>query len=113
MRLSKAPLAALIFMLFALQVHAQSTRILIGTIGVLGFGNAGIGPSFAIEAPFARHFELDLKDDFQPAESHIALGRLGQSSQSALTARSEERRLPMSSDTVTDCTQIGTATISF
>jgi hypothetical protein len=60
-------------MLFATTANAQ-TRFLTGVTGVQDFDNSSIGVTAGIEVPFAKHYELDLKDTFSPFESHVALG---------------------------------------
>lgn len=63
----------LIAFLFPLFANAQ-TRVLVGIEGAQAFDNSSVGVQAALEVPFAKHFELDLKDVFSPIESHVALG---------------------------------------
>jgi len=60
-------------MLFATAAHAQ-TRVLAGVTGAQEFDNSSLGVTAALEIPFLKHYELDLKDTFSPMESHVALG---------------------------------------
>jgi hypothetical protein len=68
-------LLALLFVLmsFAPLAHAQ-TRLSVGLAGGNNVDNLSVGPAVAIEVPFLRHFELDLRDTFSPYERHTALG---------------------------------------
>ena len=60
-------------LLFAGSAQAQ-TRILGGVTGAQDFDNSSVGVTAAIEVPFLKHYELDLRDTFSPFESHVALG---------------------------------------
>lgn len=60
-------------LLFAGQANAQ-TRVLVGASGGDSFDNYSFGVQAGIEVPFAKHYELDLRDTFSPIESHVALG---------------------------------------
>lgn len=62
------------FVLFPARVSAQ-TRVLVGIEGADAFSNVSLGVVAGIEVPFAKRFELDLKDTFSPIEAHVALGR--------------------------------------
>lgn len=59
--------------MFAVSANAQ-TRILAGVTGAQEFDNSSLGATLALEVPFLKHYELDLKDTFSPLESHVALG---------------------------------------
>jgi hypothetical protein len=64
-------------LLFALLVPAHigaQTRVLVGVAGGQAFDNSSLGVTAGLEIPFAKHYELDLKDTFSPFESHVALG---------------------------------------
>jgi hypothetical protein len=60
-------------LVLGLSAHAQ-TRVLVGAGGSYAWDNQSAGVSTALEVPFLKHFELDLKDDFSPFETHVALG---------------------------------------
>jgi hypothetical protein len=60
-------------MLFVPTTHAQ-TRWLVGPEGALDYDNKSVGLLAAVEIPFAKRFELDLKDTFSPIETHVSLG---------------------------------------
>jgi hypothetical protein len=67
----------LLLLLVALLVPAHvgaQTRVLFGVSGGDSFDNYNFGVQAGLEVPFAKHFELDLKDTFSPIESHVALG---------------------------------------
>lgn len=67
----------LILMLCTLLVPAHvsaQTRVLFGVEGGQSFDNSSVGVTAGLELPFAKHYELDLKDTFSPIESHVALG---------------------------------------
>lgn len=59
--------------LFAVNANAQ-TRVQIGLGGAEAFDNSSLGVTASVEVPFAKHFELDLKDTFSPLETKVALG---------------------------------------
>ena len=61
------------FLAFTPTTHAQ-TRWLVGPEGALDYDNKSVGLMAGVEIPFAKHFELDLKDTFSPIETHVALG---------------------------------------
>lgn len=71
----KTILASLVLtvMLFTANANAQ-TRVLAGVTGAQEFDNSSLGVTAALEIPFLKHYELDLKDTFSPFESHVALG---------------------------------------
>lgn len=56
------------------RIANAQTRVLAGVSGGDSFNNYSFGVSGALEIPFAKHFELDLKDTFSPIEKHVALG---------------------------------------
>jgi hypothetical protein len=60
-------------LLFTPSVSAQ-TRYMVGLDGGQAFDNSSVGVTAAIEVPFAKRYELDLKDTFSPIESHVSLG---------------------------------------
>jgi hypothetical protein len=64
----------LLFMMLPGHLHAQS-RWLLGVEGGDTYDNYNFGVTGSAEIPFAKHFELDLKDTFSPIESHVALGQ--------------------------------------
>lgn len=66
-------LALLLAFLVPSYVRAQ-TRVLVGVAGAQEFDNSSVGVIAGFEIPFAKHYELDLKDTFSPFESHVALG---------------------------------------
>lgn len=66
------PLLALTLLLAA-PLYAQS-RILIGATGSDSFNNESFGPNVELEVPFAKRYELDLRDTFSPIQTHIGLG---------------------------------------
>lgn len=49
-------------------------RLLVGASTGSSFGNLFLGPAVAVEWPVNRHLELDVRDEFDPLEEHIALG---------------------------------------
>lgn len=65
--------ALMLASMFSTQANAQ-TRVLFGVAGAQAFDNSSVGVSAAVEVPFAKHYELDLKDTFSPFESKVALG---------------------------------------
>jgi hypothetical protein len=69
----KRSILLLTMMLVARPALAQS-RYLVGLAGGDSWDNYSLGVSAAIEIPFARRYELDLKDTFSPVEAHVALG---------------------------------------
>lgn len=60
------------FLIFTPVVHSQ-TRVLVGPEGGYSFDNGFVGPSVQFEVPI-KNIELDLKDSFYPAETHVSLG---------------------------------------
>jgi hypothetical protein len=72
-RLSIGLCLAFLLLFFVPSSHAQ-TRFLLGAEGGDSFDNYNFGISGGVEIPFAKHFELDLKDTFSPIESHVSLG---------------------------------------
>jgi hypothetical protein len=65
---------ALILALFIPTFSHAQTRVLVGVAGAQEFDNSSVGVLVGVEIPFAKHYELDLKDTFSPFESHVALG---------------------------------------
>lgn len=59
--------------MFSTTASAQ-TRLQVGIGGAEAFNNSSIGVTASIEVPFAKRYELDLKDTFSPFESKVALG---------------------------------------
>lgn len=49
--------------------------VLIGGEAGASFGNLFAGVVAKVEIPVNRHLEIDLRDNFQPLEEHVALGR--------------------------------------
>lgn len=65
---------AILCLLCALPCAAQGRpALLVGASGGESFGNLSLGPTVEVKLPI-RRFELDLRDTFDPLESHIALG---------------------------------------
>ncbi len=61
--------------LFAGQANCSAqSKYIVGAAGQAAFDNYSAGVLAGVEVPFAKHFELDLKDTFSPIESHVALG---------------------------------------
>lgn len=60
--------------LFLTSTVKAQTRYTVGVAGAQAFDNSSLGVSVAVEVPFAKHYELDLKDTFSPLESKVALG---------------------------------------
>jgi hypothetical protein len=65
--------AVLLACLFVVPAKAQ-TRVLVGLGGAEAFDNSSLGVTASLEVPFAKRFELNLKDTFSPLESKVALG---------------------------------------
>ena len=59
--------------LISVPARAQ-VRVLAGAEGGIDFSNESLGVTVGVEAPFAKRYELDLRDTFSPVESHISLG---------------------------------------
>lgn len=72
--MKKIILALAILLLSFVSTAKAQTRILVGAGGSIAWDNKSVGASFAIEIPFLKHYELDLKDTFSPFETHVALG---------------------------------------
>lgn len=58
--------------------------MLVGVEGGQTYDNSFIGPSLRIEVPFAKHYEFQLQDSFEPLEAHTALGE-GHANQARFT----------------------------
>jgi hypothetical protein len=69
---------ALLFLILASGVGARAsqaqTRWLVGLSGGDSWDNYSVGIAAAAEIPFAKRYELDLKDTFSPVEAHVSLG---------------------------------------
>jgi|HubBroStandDraft_2_1064218.scaffolds.fasta_scaffold00006_50 hypothetical protein len=75
MKLPSVPKFIPFILLSTLACGAQERpSILIGASGGESFGNLSLGLTVEVEAPIAHYFELDLRDTFDPLESHISLG---------------------------------------
>jgi hypothetical protein len=72
-RLSIGLCLAFLFLFFVPVSHAQ-TRWLLGVSGGDNFDNYSFGVQGGVEIPFAKRYELDLKDTFSPIETHVSLG---------------------------------------
>lgn len=59
--------------MIAVPVKAQ-TSVQVGIAGAEAFDNSSLGVTATVSVPFAKRYELDLKDTFSPMESKTALG---------------------------------------